>query len=151
MRKCGGELEELHWRLNEAGIDHAAGLLSTLSKIAHRLGLNPPRDGLDFQVYVGQIDAVHEILGGIIVEPALVPNLASRAVLMCGVPHASLEDLVVSVVLNADKQWYIDTVRRIIELLGSSLNWEWIMETLHRFKQASIFKRLIPIERQWMK
>jgi len=141
LRRCG-ELEELHWRLNELGIDHAAGLLRTLSIIAPRFGLGEINDRVDFQVHYSQVDRAKSV-GSFIVEPALVPNLASRSILICGVPHASIEDLVVSVVLNNDKPWYVAAVSNLVHVIGDYLDWEWIMEVLHRFDKLSDFKRLL--------
>lgn len=145
MSASGGmDCGAIHWRLVELGVDHACGLASLLRVMGRRLGITEVPGFVDVMVH-GDVDFVKAVLGGsVVIERSLVPNLFSRAVLISTVPYASLEDLVVSVVVN-DDPWYVDTVR---ELLGRdnvrlNLRWEWINEVLARYGVRERFEELV--------
>jgi hypothetical protein len=136
---CGG----VHWRLVELNVDHACGLISLLKVIGGRLGITDIPDFVDVMVH-GSAEPVKEVLGSsIVIEQSLVPNLASRAILIGGVPYASLEDLVVSVVVN-EEPWYVGIIREILgrDSVRRNLRWEWINEVLSRYGAGDRFQRL---------
>jgi hypothetical protein len=136
---CGG----VHWRLVELNVDHACGLISLLKVIGGRLGITDIPDFVDVMVH-GPAEPVKEVLGSsIVIEQSLVPNLASRAILIGGVPYASLEDLVVSVVVN-EEPWYVGIIREILgrDSVRRNLRWEWINEVLSRYGAGDRFQRL---------
>jgi hypothetical protein len=136
---CG----DVHWRLVELNVDHACGLISLLKVIGGRLGITDIPDFVDVMVH-GSAEPVKEVLGSsIVIEQSLVPNLASRAILIGGVPYASLEDLVVSVVVN-EEPWYVGIIREILgrDSVRRNLRWEWINEVLSRYGAGDRFQRL---------
>ncbi|GAB6947981.1 hypothetical protein JCM16161A_21110 [Vulcanisaeta sp. JCM 16161] len=137
--------DEVHWRLVELNIDHACGLASLLKVIGERLGIFDVPDVIDVMVY-GDHESVRQALGSsVIVERSLVPGLFSRAVLIRSIPYASIEDLVVSVVINGDIPWYAALIKELIRNANvrNSLRWEWINEVLNRFNAVEIFNRII--------
>ncbi len=65
--------------------------------------------------------------------------------LIRSIPYASIEDLVVSVVINGDIPWYAALIKELIRNANvrNSLRWEWINEVLNRFNAVEIFNRII--------
>ncbi|ADN49725.1 hypothetical protein [Vulcanisaeta distributa] len=136
---------EVHWRLVELNIDHACGLASLLKVIGKRLGVFDVPNIIDVMIY-GNHEIVKQALGNtVIVERALVPGLLSRAILIGGIPYASIEDLVVSVTVNKDMPWYVGIIRELMANpnVKNSLRWEWINEVLNRFGVAELFNKII--------
>ena len=136
--------EDVHWRLVELNVDHACGLASLLRIIGRRIGVIDVPDITDVILYNNREDILNALSGQVVVERALVPNLFSRAVLVGGVPYASIEDLVVSVVLNEDNPWYVDTVRRLLRIdsVREGLRWTWINEVLDRYGVRDRFRMI---------
>ena len=136
---------DIHWRLVELGVDHACGLASLLRAIGNRLGIFDVPNVIDVMVY-GAHDTVKSALGSyVVVERSLVPELSSRAILIGGVPYASIEDLIVSVVVNTDTPWYVELVRELLmnDWVRGNLRWEWVNEVLSRFGVRDVFNRVI--------
>ncbi|WP_054857270.1 hypothetical protein [Vulcanisaeta sp. JCM 16159] len=136
---------EVHWRLVELNMDHACGLASILKVIGERLGILSIPDVVDVMVY-GNYETAKQVLGNsVVLERSLVPGLFSRAILIGGIPYASIEDLIVSVVVNGDTPWYVDIVRELMRNnnVRNSLRWEWINEVLSRFGVTRIFNEII--------
>ncbi|WP_054853016.1 hypothetical protein [Vulcanisaeta distributa] len=138
---------EVHWRLVELNMDHACGLASILKVIGERLGILSIPDVVDVMVY-GNYETAKQVLGNsVVLERSLVPGgLFSRSILIGGIPYASIEDLVVSVVVNGgDVPWYVDIVRELMRNnnVRNSLRWEWINEVLSRFGVTRIFNEII--------
>lgn len=126
-------------------IDHACGLASLLKVIGKRLGVFDVPNIIDVMIY-GNHEIVKQALGNtVIVERALVPGLLSRAILIGGIPYASIEDLVVSVTVNKDMPWYVGIIRELMANpnVKNSLRWEWINEVLNRFGVAELFNKII--------
>ncbi len=126
-------------------IDHVCGLASLLKVIGKRLGVFDVPNIIDVMVY-GNHEIVKQALGNtVIVERALVPGLLSRAILIGGIPYASIEDLVVSVTVNEDIPWYVGIIRELMANpnVKNSLRWEWINEVLNRFGVAELFNKII--------
>ncbi|WP_084019908.1 hypothetical protein [Vulcanisaeta thermophila] len=139
LRDC----EDLHWELTELGVDHACGLVSLLRVIGGRLGVGELPDVVD--VMINPSDAPRVSIPGVTIEFSLVPNVQGRAVYVGGAPFASLEDLVVSVVVNRGIPWYLGLVRKLLSNGGvrESLNWEWVYEILDRFNAKAEFMGLV--------
>ncbi len=136
---------DVHWMLIELNIDHACGLASLLKVIGKRLGVFNVPNITDVMVY-GNHEIVKQALGNtVIVERALVPGLLSRAILIGGIPYASIEDLVVSVTVNEDIPWYVDIIKELMANpnVKNSLKWEWINEVLNRFSVTGFFNKII--------
>ncbi len=112
--------------------------------MGRRIGVNIEGDIVDVFVYNGDYERALGILGNsVIIERGLVPNVHSRIVMAGGVPHASLEDIIVSSLLNLDLPWYINAVKSILaSRISQNLRWEWIYEVLTRFGMYDEFKRL---------
>ncbi|WP_054842690.1 hypothetical protein [Vulcanisaeta distributa] len=137
--------DDVHWRLVELNIDHACGLASLLKIIGERLGIFDVPDVVDVLIY-GDHEFVKQVLGSyVVIERSLVPDLFSRSVLIKGIPYASIEDLVVSVVVNSDIPWYVSLIKELIRNTNvrSGLKWEWINEVLNRFGAMEVFNKLI--------
>ncbi len=137
--------EDAHWMLIELSVDHACGLASLLKVIGRRLGIFDIPDVIDVMIY-GDYDLVKRVLGGsVVIEKSLVPGLSQRAILMGGIPYASIEDLVVSAVVNEDIPWYVGIIRELMmnANVRNSLRWEWINEVLSRFGVRELFNRVI--------
>ena len=137
--------DEVHWRLVELNIDHACGLASLLKVIGKRLGVFNVPDVIDIMIYGNYENAEQALNGLVIIERSLVPGLFSRAVLIGGVPYASIEDLIVSVVVNEDIPWYVSIIRELMRNpnVRNSLRWEWINEVLNRFGVKELFDKVI--------
>ena len=136
---------DVHWRLVELNVDHACGLASLLRVIGVRLGVFNVPEVVDVMVY-GNYEMVKQALGGsVVIERSLVPGISSRAILIGSVPYASIEDLVVSTVVNADIPWYVGIIRELMANVNvrNSLRWEWINEVLSRFGVKELFNRVI--------
>ncbi|MGC8606625.1 MAG: hypothetical protein ACP5GZ_02745 [Vulcanisaeta sp.] len=141
----GNDCEDVHWRLVELNVDHACGLASLLKVIGRRLGVFDVPDILDVMIY-GDYESVSQALGGsVVIERSLVPGLFSRAILIRSIPYASIEDLVVSIVINWDIPWYVAIIKELMRNINvrSSLRWEWINETLNRFGFMGLFNKII--------
>ena len=137
--------DEVHWRIVELNIDHACGLASLLKIIGERLSIFGVPDVVDVMVY-GNYDTVKHALGGsVIIERSLVPGLFSRAILIGGIPYASIEDLVVSVVVNTDIPWYVAIIKDLMRNsnVRNNLRWEWINEVLSRFGVMGLLNKII--------
>ncbi|WP_054849362.1 hypothetical protein [Vulcanisaeta sp. JCM 14467] len=136
---------DVHWRLVELNVDHACGLASLLRVIGGRLGVFNVPEVVDVMVY-GNYEMVKQALGGsVVIERSLVPGISSRAILIGSVPYASIEDLVVSTIVNADIPWYVGIIRELMANVNvrNSLRWEWINEVLSRFGVKELFNRVI--------
>ena len=126
-------------------IDHACGLASLLKVIGGRLGIFNIPNIVDIMVY-DSYDTVNQALGdSVVVERSLVPGLLSRAILIGSIPYASIEDIIVSVVVNRGLSWYIAIIRELMRNsnVRNSLRWEWINEVLNRFGVARNFNEII--------
>ncbi len=72
-------------------------------------------------------------------------GLLSRAILIGSIPYASIEDVIVSVVVNRDLPWYIAIIRELMRNnnVRNNLRWEWINEVLNRFGFVRYFNEII--------
>ncbi|MFB6469619.1 MAG: hypothetical protein TU36_000025 [Vulcanisaeta sp. AZ3] len=137
--------EEVHWRLVDLGVDHACGLVCLLRVIGGRIGIIALPSVMDVMVS-NDTERVKNALGGsVVVERSLVPNLSSRAILIGSAPYASLEDLIVSVVVNEQLTWYVELVRELLSIgnVREGLRWGWINEVLDRYGVKRKFLSLI--------
>ncbi|BDR92564.1 hypothetical protein [Vulcanisaeta souniana] len=137
--------DEVHWRLVELNIDHACGLASLVKIIGGRLGIFNIPNIIDVMVYNSYETVNHALGGSVVVERSLVPGLLSRAILIGSIPYASIEDVIVSVVVNRDLPWYIAIIRELMRNnnVRNNLRWEWINEVLNRFGFVRYFNEII--------
>lgn len=145
-------LHDLYYEIKRNGIDAVFGLLSLSKILIHRFKIEIDHellDKYDILVYTNDFERLKELIKyfniDLVIEISPLCNLESRCIWINGLPHASIEDLILAIPYNLDKKWYISIIKQLCTKC-KFINWSFVKDIAIRLGILSKINQILKIQ-----
>ncbi len=142
--------EEIRVRVCETlrshGVDYTLGIIEFLRLYSLRVGVNPEElKHVDVLVHESDYERASSMMHGldnVVIEITALPNLQERCFYVRGLPYPSVEDLMIAVAYNLDKEWYVRYARMIAKSF-KHIDWSFIRTVCKRLGVLEVLERAL--------